>query len=108
MKKLGENEFDGQKLIDDMWDGHKEAVVQGLKHSGALYRANGIINAARYQMKSNDIIQEINSLLKDDVIIICGVRVCDFAIAALDILGYKKYHGDDEYITRMILSKFDI
>lgn len=43
-------EIDGQKLIDDMWAGQEEAVIQGLKHDGALYRANGIINAARYQM----------------------------------------------------------
>jgi len=33
-----------------MWAGQEEDVIQGLKHGVALYRANGIINAARYQM----------------------------------------------------------
>ncbi len=97
----------GQKLIDDMWDGKKEAVIKGLEHGGALYRVNGIINAARYQMTSSDIVQLIASLL-DDKVEIMGYKVYEFAVAALDVLGYKKYDVDDENIMRMILCKFDI
>ena len=107
MGKLQKHKSNGQKLIDDMWEGHKEAIICGLKHGGALYRANGIINATRYQITSKEVIQGIVCLLEDEVEIM-GVKICEFAIAALDILGYKKYDGNDEYIVRMILSKFDI
>lgn len=94
-----------RELIEKIQNGDKNAVLQGLAHSGAFYRVNATINAVRYGIREPALKIYLDRL-KQDKVIMNGYRVSDFAISALDILGFEKYVGNDLRIRALIKSKF--
>lgn len=93
-------------LLQRMKKGDKSAILEGLRHSGALFRINGIMNAERYSLKDKEIIDSILNL-KCDKISFDGYSVSDFAISALDLLNLEKYEGNDVAIKQLIESRFE-
>lgn len=93
-----------KQMIDEMKKGNEDAITYALNASGMLARVNGIIFATLHQKKN--LASKIRELLSDHTTA-WGYETCDFATAALDILGVEKYHGDSEKIKRLIESKFD-
>lgn len=95
-----------RELIKKIQAGDSSAIVQGLSHPGAFYRINAAINAVRYEVRE-PVIKVYLSRLKNDQIIMNGYRVSDFAVSALDILGFESYMGSDLRIRRLIQSRFE-
>lgn len=95
-----------QTIVSNMAVGNEEAILYGLQHKGALIRVNGIINAVKYQCV-NDEVSKIIYQLKDDMNIVEGYSVSQFAIAALHILKIETYTGDNEQINDLIEYEFD-
>lgn len=93
-------------LLSQMKSGDQDAILKGLKHKGAIYRINALINIVRYSISSKEIVQMVYNLLKDNVFV-DGYKVSDFAYAVLDLIGVKKYSGSDEQISELIDSKLD-
>ena len=94
-----------RKLLKKIQNGDRNAILQGLTHSGAFYRINAIISAGKYIVIEPEI-EIYLKRLKEDRVIMNGYRVSDFAYAVLDILKIEKYLGDDIKIRRLINSEF--
>ena len=95
-----------RELIKKIQAGDWSAIMQGLSHIGAFYRINATINAVRYEVR-DPVVKIYLDRLKEDQIVMNGYRVSEFAISALDILGFERYNGNDLRIKRLIDSKFD-
>ena len=83
-----------------------EEEVFKLSESGGLRRLNSILYGAKYQVRSERFINNVIAMSSDDQTKFFGTPISSFAKAALDILGVKKYTGDDRYIHEMIESGF--
>lgn len=103
--KLDISEND-RRLLENIKNGNPSSIIKGLVHPGAFYRVNAIFCACRFKITDPPIKSYIDKL-KTDSLIMNGYRVSDFAIAALDILGFEPYEGDDRRILRLIASKFE-
>ncbi len=97
---------DANALIRRMESGQTDAILTGLRHKGALVRINGILNATRHSIKTDETIDLIREL-KKDTISFDLYAVSDFATAALDLMGIEEYNGSKKQILNLIESKFD-
>ena len=93
------------KLLDEMQHGDKIAILNGLSHSGAIYRMNAVAYAAIFKINGEEAIKRLRAL-KNDNVDIMGYLVSDFAIASLDMLGAEKYNGADSRVKELIESRF--
>lgn len=76
-------------------------VINSFKSDGALYRCQGIINAAQGKLADTEVIRALRELKKDHVLVF-GREVSWYAIAALDVLGVEKYNGNDPDLTKFV------
>lgn len=95
-----------RELLKKIQNGDRDAILQGLAHSGAFYRINAAVSAGKYFVRE-PVIGIYLKRLKEDKIIMDGYRVADFAYAALDILEIEKYMGNDIRVRRLINSRFN-
>ena len=79
----------------------RKKVISRLKHSGAIYRCQGIICAARQNMADEETVKLLRGL-KNDPVRILGRQVGWYAIAALEMLGVEKYTGDEPLVIEFI------
>lgn len=93
-------------LIDKMREGKKQAIIDGLSHSGAIYRMNAISFSSICKIRDTEVEKMIKDL-KNDNIILDGYSVSDFAFAALDLMKVEKYTGDKPSVKKLIKSKFE-
>lgn len=93
-------------LIDRMRKGEKEAIMDGLLHSGAIYRMNAISFSAISGIKDSEIKKKIKEL-KNDEVVLDGYSVSDFALAALDMMKVEPYSGNKIIVKKLIDSRFD-
>lgn len=93
-------------LIEGMRSGVKKAFVDGLAHSGAIYRMNAIGFYVKAGVFDEEIIDKIKELKQDEVAL-DGYSVADFAKAALDLMGIERYCGESLFVKKLIASKFD-
>lgn len=105
LKKKGEK-FMANSLIEKMKKGEKQAIIDGLSHSGAIYRMNAISFSSIFNVRDDEVKERIKSL-KDDDITLDGYSVSDFAMAALDLMKIEKYTGGKASVKNLIDSKFD-
>lgn len=95
-------------LIERMKLGDRKAIQEGLVHKGAILRANGIVFAVRNKYSEPETVQKLIELANDDVYLFghnAGYLVSDFAKAALDIIGIRKYSGGRTEIRNLIKAK---
>jgi hypothetical protein len=81
-------------------------VFSALQHKGAIYRINGLINVVRYSLTSAEIISEVIRICEDNTFL-DGYTVSEFAFATLDLIGSKKYIGNNRNINNLIQSEFE-
>lgn len=93
-------------LISRMRNGEKAAIMEGLSHSGAIYRMNAISFLSIFGVKDTDTTNKLKELKKDRVML-DGYSVADFAMAALDLMKIERYSGNDEPVKNLIQSKFE-
>lgn len=92
-------------LLDNIKHGDRNSILVGLKHKGAIYRINALINIVRHSIDdSAEINEELYKLLEDDISI-DGYTVSDFAYAVLDLTGIESYSGNDKHIKDLIDSR---
>lgn len=94
------------ELIREMQKGDRNVIFECLSCNGAIFRMNAIGNTAIFGMNDDKTINRLIEL-KNDKIFLDGYTVGDFAIVALDILGYEKYQGNNSRIDALIETKFD-
>lgn len=92
-------------LINEMQTGDRNAIYNGLFHSGAIYRMNAIAFATLHNIKDVDTISRIKELQNDDIML-DGFTVSDFANASLSLLKAEAYTGDKRAVKALIGSKF--
>ena len=86
-----------KKLIDDMTG-----------DNGSVIKTRAIFEVVNKKEKSPKVIKCLEDLEGDNSTFFNMYLVSDFATAALDILGVKKYSGQREEIERLILSGLQI
>ena len=79
----------------------RNEVISRLTSDGAMYRCQGIINAAKSNLAYDDVIEALRRLKKDRVLVL-GREVSWYATAALDAMGVEKYTGEDQELLRFI------
>ena len=87
--------IDPQKMIDSMHAQDIEAIQYGLNSDVWIMKINALWGACKIKDLSDELKSKIVSL-QDDNLKYNGYAVSDFATAAMDILGLKKYTGDDD------------
>ena len=97
---------DIQKVINRMHDGYEDAIIAGVWSSAPIVVINAIIAGAKHEVKD---VSFLNGVVKaeerEDVFM--GIQMKSVAAAALDVLGAKKYAGDDKQTLGFILNKFE-
>ncbi len=96
------------KRVQFMIDGDKNAIIGGLIGKSGVLCVNAIIQSVQHEMRDKTIEVQLTRLKMDDTCIFghnAGYRVSDFAHAALHLLGFAKYHGNEKNITDLIESK---
>ncbi len=76
-------------------------ILDDLTHDGAAFRARGITECIKMRANTPNIIAALKKL-KNDKVVLLGSTLSDFAVAALDIIGGEKYHGNDSNILSLI------
>ena len=105
MKK--ELDFDRmQQLIDRMYAGDREAIVEGLNHPGCLFRINAIFSIYENDIHEEPFIKKLQ-LLKNDPAEIDRISVGDYSKAVLHLYGIEEYTGNKRYVWYLIRSKMD-
>ena len=93
-------------VIIEMQNGNKKAIINGLFHSGAIYRMNAIAYATLFKFEDAVIIRRLKELQNDNKGL-DGYTVASFAKAALVLLGAEVYNGNDEEVKRLVNSGFE-
>ncbi len=83
------------KTVDNM------TCAEKLSHSGASYRLNGIVECLDKRKATRNEIDLLEKLEADGTVL-GGRTMSTYAKAALDILGVKKYRGNDESVSELI------
>ena len=71
-----------------------------------MERLNAILFGAKYKVKTAQFIDNVSRMAGDEANTFFGTPMSSFATAVLDVLGVKKYTGDDGYILEMVESGF--
>lgn len=95
-----------QNEVNAIRAGSENSILNGLKSNGSLLRINAIVSAVQNKVSSEQIISNIEKLQSDKTMV-CGFLISDFAVAALDKLGVKKYTGDSDTIKAIIAEGID-
>lgn len=97
-----------QDKINKMLEGDKTILKQGLKSDNAISRMVAIINCTKFKIDDSKTIEDIINLTEDTSFIdICGLKVCEVALASLHLLKVKKYTGENNSVLRLIESGFE-
>lgn len=91
--------------INAMYKGDRETILKGISSKTQIMVANAVIAGTQQGITDTVFVDELKKLVSNTEIILMGIPISNIAIAALDILGITKYHGDDEYIKSLITSK---
>lgn len=83
------------KPIDNM------ICVEKLRHDGASYRLNGIVECLDNRSVTDVEIEELQRL-KNDHVVIGGREISAYVTALLDVLGVEIYRGNDDIISSLI------
>lgn len=93
-----------QLKVKAMHDGSIEEILNGIKSNNTFELINAIIAGTRMNIKDNKFVDRLESAMKNEETLL-GVPVYEFATASLDILGIKKYKGNNRRIKEMIQSE---
>ncbi len=99
--------MENNELLNRVKNGDEKAIIIALKHKGAIYRINALINIVRHSIVDSSKIIELVYQLLEDGIILDGYKVSDFAYATLDLIGIESYCGDNSKVKALIDSRFE-
>lgn len=95
--------------IQQMMDGNADAIVDGFLSKSAPVSANAIIQATLHQMNTKPVEVQLRRLANDDTCLFgtnAGYRIAHFAKAALHLLGFERYEGEEKFVSDLIKSQF--
>ena len=83
--------------------GNRSEIVRGLNSENKCLRLDGLLWAAYHEINDEKVIERIRELKSDEESAM-GFKVCDYAIAALDVLGIERYQGNDDRLSDLIMN----
>lgn len=95
--------------VQRMADGDVNAIIDGLISHSILDNANAIAQAFAHDMRTKSIEVQLRRLTSNTACLFgheAGYRVSHFAEAAMHLLEFEEYTGQDEYVLNLIESKF--
>ena len=96
-----------RECLADKSQAEIETVITLLSESKSpMERLNAILFGAKYKVKTAQFIDNVSRMTSGETNTFFGTPMSSFATAALDVLGVKKYTGDDGYILEMVESGF--
>lgn len=90
------------KLIEHIPEVDNNELIELLGHPNFIVRSKTICEIAKRHLLSEDVKSKLRELKNDDTIFWNRICVRDFALAAMDVLGYEKYQGDDTNVKSLI------
>lgn len=94
-------------LFEEMNNRNHDIIIRGINDKTPIVNYKAILSGTREGMHDRAFIKGLKRLKKSEVTLLGGVKLRDFAVAALDLLNVEKYIGDDEHIKKYISSNFD-
>ena len=91
-----------QHEIDKIANGDINSIINGIYSDNSLVVLNSILFGVKYKCIEEKFILKLNEQAKNSEMRFFGNPVSKFALAALDILGEKKYTGKDEFVLSVI------
>lgn len=104
MKKETASFMDEKKTIElsSRIDKHdQDAILEALQNGSCFCKAKAMVVCAKYDIKSNNIIEAIRKLKGVDAEM-CGNTLDEYAQATLHVLGVDKYTGNSPFILTLI------
>ena len=97
---------DIQFNIDKMHDGSIETIMQGISSDTPIELLNSIIAGTKLRIKEKSFVDGVEKATKSEVALM-GIPLKEFAVASLEILGIRRYLGENERIKAMIQCEFN-
>lgn len=94
-----------QKLIDEMYAGNRETILNSISCETPLLVMNAIMAGMKTGMKDPAFVEGVRKAAENDTVLL-GVPICKVAAAALHLLGVKQDAGTDRMIRELIESRF--
>lgn len=96
-----------QVRVDSMRNGSVTAIMNGIHSDCPFELLNAIIAGTKIHLLDIEFIECVKAATKIEIVMM-GVPLSDFAIAALETLGIQKYSGNNQRIKELIQCKFEI
>ena len=87
-----------QRLVDE--------IRNGIKSQLPIVVMNAIITGAENRIRDEQFIDGLRRQTENDTLLL-NLRIGDFAIAALDVLGVEEYSGSNKTILELIKGQFN-
>ena len=87
--------------------GDRSAIIRGISYDSEIVRLNALIYGAKFNIHDKDFISAVKDIASRSDVSFFGVPFKSYAAAALDVLNVKKYNGKDDFILKLISSKFN-
>lgn len=95
-----------QLNVDNMYNGSIEAIINGISSNRPFELINAIIAGTKLDFRSEKFIEGLKRAEQNEETLL-GVPIKEFAIASLDVIGVRKYIGDNDRIKEMIRCKLN-
>jgi len=95
------------ELFEEMNNKNHDTIIKCINDKTPIVNYKAILSGTREGMHDRAFIKGLKRLKQSEITLLGGVKLKDFAIAALDLLSIEKYLGSDEHIIQYIDSKFE-
>lgn len=92
-----------------MFAGDQSAIIDGFISSSTFDNVNAIIQATLHNIRTKPVETQLQRLRFDDTCLFgtnAGYRVSHFAEAAIHLLGFSQYKGNEKRVIDLIESGF--
>ena len=97
--------------VQKMLDGDVNEILIRLQSRSYVERTNAIVCAVKDDLRTKQSDSLLNCLKSDETYLNhrpIGPRICDFACAALHLLGLEPYQGTEDWVWKLIDIKMQI
>lgn len=94
------------QIIEMMKDKNSDAIMYGATSSMPILQLNAVIYGTKNKLRYPEFVSFLNNNENNEIYFL-GVSLSKIIMASLDVLGIKKYNGNDEEVKKIIESKFD-
>lgn len=96
-----------QEIINKMHTGDINAILDGICSDSPILILNAILSGTRMGLHNDVFVHGVKQATKNDTALL-HLSISQCAHASLDILGIRKYMGEDSYILELISTGFHV